>query len=471
MANSNVNAKQKKVTDFTTGSPAKHILKFYWPLLMTSMLQQIYNFVDMMIVGKGLGDNALASVGNMGSLFFLIVGFSFGLANGFGVLVAQSFGGKRYDELRHRLAGTIQLAVVLAIILTTFSINFLPYALRLLQTDEVLMTDCLKYGYIIFGGISTAICYNISSAVLRALGDSKTPLKAIIISSVINLSLDSFFILVLHTGVEGAAIATIISQIISSIVCIRKLSQIDVLKLKKSDFQNESKVYFDLFKNGLPMAFMNSITAIGVMVVQYFINGYGVDYTTAYSACSKYLNLFMNPASTAGNAMSAYTSQNYGAKKYDRIWKGLKVCLSISFVTYLLLGGLMVFVPEPLVRILIDGDAAVKLACQYLPICGLAIIAVDCLFVIRSGAQGMGDPVIPMWSGVLEMVLRIAAISFLMSRIGFRAAAFAEITAWTGALIMNIYAFGRILIPKLKNNHCMQSVILSVSEESLQKTI
>ena len=131
----------------------------------------------------------------------------------------------------------------------------------------------------------------------------------------------------------------------------------------------------------------------------------------------------------------------------------------------------MVFVPEPLVRILIDGDAAVKLACQYLPICGLAIIAVDCLFVIRSGAQGMGDPVIPMWSGVLEMVLRIAAISFLMSRIGFRAAAFAEITAWTGALIMNIYAFGRILIPKLKNNHCMQSVILSVSEESLQKTI
>lgn len=245
---------------------------------------------------------------------------------------------------------------------------------------------------------------------------------------------------------------------ISATVCINKLRKIEIIKLSKEDFQNDSKVYFDLFRNGLPMAFMNSITAIGVMVVQYFINDYGVDYTTAYSACSKYLNLFMNPASTAGNAMSAYTSQNYGAKKYDRIRQGLRVCLTISFITYVVLGGLMVLIPEQLVRILIDGDAAVKLACEYMPICGLAIIAVDCLFVIRSGAQGMGDPVIPMWSGVLEMVLRIAAISFLMSRIGFRAAAFAEITAWTGALVLNIYAFGRILIPKLREERGMDKV-------------
>ena len=441
-----------KVTDFTKGSPAKHIMAFYWPLIMTSMLQQVYNFVDMMIVGKGLGDYALASVGNMSSLYFLIVGFSFGLANGFGVLIAQSFGAKKMDELRHRLAGTIQLGVLIAIILTAFSVTFLPHALRLLRTDELLMNNCLKYGYIIFGGLTASICYNVSAAVLRALGDSRTPLKAIIVSSMVNLSLDSFLIFVIHTGVEGAAIATIVSQIISTIICIRRLSQISFIRLRRSDFVNERKVYFDLFGNGLPMAFMNSITAIGVMVVQYFINGHGVDYTTAYSACSKYLNLFMNPASTAGNAMSAYTSQNYGARQYDRIKQGLKVCLTISFAAYVLLGSLMIFMPEMLVRILINGDESVRLACQYLPICGISIITVDCLFVIRSGVQGMGDPVLPMWSGVLEMVLRIAVISIFMDKIGFRAAAFAEVAAWTGALLMNIYAFGRILIPKLRES-------------------
>ena len=186
----------KKRIDFTTGCPLKLILAFYWPLLLTSMLQQFYNFADTWIVGKGLGDNALAAVGNMGSLFFLIVGFSFGLANGFSVLVAQSFGAKDYDTMRNRLAGVIELGVILAVFLSTVSVVFLPHALRLLRTDSLIMSDSLKYGYIIFGGISTNISYNISAAVLRALGDSKTPLKSIIASSILNICLNSLFIFV-----------------------------------------------------------------------------------------------------------------------------------------------------------------------------------------------------------------------------------------------------------------------------------
>ena len=450
MAARNVEIKEKKVIDFTTGNVAKHILNFYWPLIMTSMLQQIYNFVDAKIVGKGLGDNAFAAVGNMGSLFFLIVGFSFGLANGFGVLLAQSFGAKKEEELRHRLAGTIQLSIFLIILLTTFSILFLPTALGLIKTDEALMADCLKYGYIIFGGLAASISYNVSAAVLRSLGDSRTPLKAIILSSIVNLSLDSFFIFVMHTGVEGAAVATIVSQVISAFVCIRRLSRIEVIKLSREDFKNEKKIYLDLVKNGLPMAFMNSITAIGCMVVQSFINRCGVDYTTAYTACSKYLNLFMNPASTAGNAMSAYTSQNYGARKFDRIWSGFKVCITIAIIAYIILGSVLVFAPYTLASFLIEGDAAVQLACGYFPLVGRTIIIVDCLFVVRCGAQGMGDPVIPMWSGVLEMVLRTGVISYFITKVGFNAAAYAEITAWTGALLMNIYAFGRKLLPGLK---------------------
>ena len=440
----------KKTIDFTTGKPAKHILSFFWPLLLTSTLQQLYNFVDVLIVGKGLGDNALASVGNMGTIFFLVVGFSLGLANGFGVLIAQSFGAKDVFQLRHRIAATIHLSIIIAGIITLLSTSFLPNILKLMNTDEALMDDCLSYGYIILGGVATSIFYNVAAAILRALGDSRTPLRAIIISSVTNLILDILFIFVLHTGVEGAAIATVISQFISALYCIVMIKRIELIKLSRADFINDNRTYVELFANGMPMALMNSITAIGCMVVQHHINGYGIAYTTAYSACSKYLNLFMNPACTAGIAMSSYTSQNYGAMKYGRITKGLKVCLTISFITYLVLGSAMTFFPRTLARILISGDRPVQLMCHYLPICGISIIAVDCLFVVRNGVQAMGHPLPPMWSGVLEMVMRIAVITLFMDRFGFIAAAFAEVCAWTGALTVNLIAFCKILLPKLK---------------------
>ncbi len=416
---------------------------------MTSMLQQFYNFADTWIVGQGLGDDALAAVGNMGSLFFLIVGFSFGIANGFGVLVAQSYGAGDVDKLKRRLAAVIELGLVISVLLSALSVIFLPHALRLLQTDEIIMSDSLKYGYIIFGGLTTGICYNISGAVLRALGDSKTPLKAIIISSVLNVSLNCLFIFGMKMGVEGVAIATIISQIISAAFCLNRLRQMSLIKLEKQHFYNERKVYTELLANGLPMAFMNSITAVGCMVVQYFVNGYGVVYTAAYAACSKYLNLFMNPASTAGNAMSAYTSQNFGAGKFGRIKEGLNVCLSVAAVSYIILGSLMIFFPRMLAEILLNGSEQIRLACLFMPRCGIMLIFVDSLFVVRNCVQGMGKPMLPMASGILEMVLRIAVISFLMGRLGFKATAYAEISAWVGALVVNVYALYKYLAPLL----------------------
>ncbi len=454
---------KSRETDFTTGKPSKLILSFYWPLLMTSMLQQFYNFADTWIVGKGLGDNALAAVGNMGSLFFLIVGFSFGIANGFGVLVAQSYGAGDPEKLKRRIAAVIELGSVISVLLSLLSVIFLPHALRLLQTDEVIMGDSLKYGYIVFGGLATGICYNISGAVLRALGDSKTPLKAIVISSVLNISLNCVFIFGMKMGVEGVAIATIISQIISAAFCLNRLRQMPVIKLEKNHFYNERKVYTELLANGLPMAFMNSITAVGCMVVQYFVNGYGVVYTAAYAACSKYLNLFMNPASTAGNAMSAYTSQNYGAGKYGRIREGLKVSLSISAVAYIILGSLMVFFPRTLAGILLSGSEQIRLACLFMPRCGIMLIFVDALFVVRNCVQGMGKPMLPMASGILEMILRIFVISFFMGRLGFAATAYAEISAWVGAFIVNAYALVKYLMPLLEQEGTERSKKFSLS--------
>lgn len=427
--------------DFTTGDPKKLILRFFFPLLLTNALQQLYSFADTAIVGKGLGDNALAAVGNMSSLCFLIVGFSAGLSNGFSILVAQNFGEKDFVKLRNTLAHAIELAVAIAVLLTLFSMTFLRTILRLMQTDPSIMEDSLRYGYILFGGLFATISYNMCAGILRSLGDSRTPLKAIVVSSVMNIGLNSVFIFICHLGVGSVAVATIISQIFSGAICFHKLRKTECIALSKTDFVPDKAMYGVLLKNGVPMAFMNSITAVGCIVVQYFVNGLGVAFTSAYSACSKYLNMFMQPAATAGLAMSSYTSQNYGAKRFDRIISGLKVCLGISAVTYVIFGSMMVFLPRQLASIILNGSEQIGHAVQFLPLCGIMIFAVDILFVIRNGVQGMGFPFVPMLSGIAEMLLRIGAIILLTDLIGFRATAMAEIFAWIGALIINAAAF------------------------------
>ena len=428
-------------TDFTQGKISRVILRFYFPMLATAMLQQFYSFADTVIVGRGLGDNALAAVGNMSSLCFLIVGFSMGLSNGFSVLIAQSFGGKDYPLLRRTLAAMIRLAVGITVFLTVISTFFLKSVLVLLQTDDVILGDSLLYGHIIFGGLIATIAYNMSAGILRSLGDSRTPLTAIVISSILNIVLDCLFIFILDTGVGGAAAATVISQFVSAAVCIKKLTGISFLKLSAEDFKADMRLYVRLLKNGVPMALMNSITAVGCMVVQYYVNGLGVAYTSAYSACSKYINMFMQPACTAGYTMSAFTGQNYGAKRFDRIREGLRVCLMIAGISYGLLGSVMFFFPEKLASVFLHGNEQITYAAQFLPICGCMLFAVDMLFVYRNGVQGMGFPLVPMISGVLEMVLRIGTISLLIGSAGFRATAYAEVCAWCGALMMNAAAF------------------------------
>ncbi|MGN0585440.1 MAG: MATE family efflux transporter, partial [Ruminococcus sp.] len=265
--------------DLTRGKVTPLILKFFFPMFLTNMLQQIYLIADTAIVGKGLGDNALAAVGNMSSLNFLVIGFSMGLANGFSVSIAKEFGAKNYDNLRRSIASSVILSVIVAVILTALSTLFLPNFFEIIRTDPSIMNDSLTYGYIMFGGLTATIAYNICSSVLRALGDSKTPFIAIIISTILNIILDIVFIFGFKTGVEGAAAATIFSQLLSAFVCFLRLRKIEIIKLKINDFRNNAFMYKELFKNGLPMALMNSITALGCMVVQYFVNGLGVAYT------------------------------------------------------------------------------------------------------------------------------------------------------------------------------------------------
>lgn len=430
-----------KTNDLTRGSITPAILGFFFPMLLTNMLQQIYTVADTSIVGKGLGDDKLAAVGNMGSLTFLIFGFATGLSNGFSIITAQNFGAKNYTELKKSVAATVKLFIVFSVLLTAVSILSLRWLMNIMQTDPAIMDDSLRYGYIIFGGLAVTLAYNLTSGILRALGDSRTPFRAIIISSVVNIILDVLFIFIIRTGVEGAAAATVFSQILSTLVCFMKLRSIDEIRFSREDMNSCSSKYGILISNGLPMALMNSITAVGCIVLQYFVNGFGVAYTSAYSACSRFINLFMQPACTAGFTMSSFTSQNYGAREFDRIKSGLKVCNCIALVSYLILGSVMTFFPRQLALIMMTGEEPIALTADYLPITGIMLFAVDFLFVYRSGVQGMGHPGIPMVSGIIEMVLRIAVVILFIDKSGFLSTAYAQVSAWAGALIINYIAF------------------------------
>lgn len=431
----------EQTQDLTQGKVLPQILRFYFPMFFTNMLQQVYNIADTAIVGKGLGDDPLAAVGNMASLCFLIVGFSVGLANGFCVPIAHYFGAKDYGELRRSTASAVKLSLILTVILTVLSIIFLDDVLVLLQTSPRIIKDSLTYGYIIFGGLITTISYNLCAGILRSLGDSTTPFVAIVISTLTNIALNCLFIFGCKTGVEGVAIATIIAQILSTLICLRKLSRIQILKLNRSDFATDYKLYGKLMKNGVPMALMNSITAVGCMVVQYFVNGLGVAYTTAYSVCSRYVNMFIQPSCTAGYVMSSFTGQNHGANRFDRIQKGLHACVGIAVVNYILLGTVLYFFPEFLAGLMVNGSRPIALISEFLPPCGVMMLFINLLFVYRSGVQGLGKPLIPMLSGIMEMVMRISVIFFGLKHFGFVTTAYADIAAWIGALAMNITAY------------------------------
>ena len=430
-----------KTNDMTIGNVGRKIALFFIPVLLTSALQQIYSFVDTLIVGQGLGDNALGAVGNMGSLMFFVFGFSMGLTNGFAVTIGQNFGASDEKALKKSVAASIRLSAIIAAILTVVSLTSLKKVLFLLSTPEEILNDSLKYGYVIFAGVVATIAYNLCSAVLRALGDSRTPFIAIVFSTVFNIVFDWVAVFVIHTGVEGPAMVTVLAQVISVAICMRKLRTIDIIRPSREDFAVVRATDRTLLKNGIPMAAMNSITAVGCMIVQYFINGMGVEFTSAYAVCSRYLNLFMTPAQTAGQTMSTFTSQNFGAGKIDRIKEGLRKCLVIALVSYVIFGSAMVFFPDLLAARMLQGSLQISLASGVLRRCGIMIFAVDILFVIRSCCQGMGKPLVPMASGIAEMVLRIGVIALFVPRFGINAAAFAEISAWVGALLMNTTAY------------------------------
>jgi putative MATE family efflux protein len=424
------------VKDMTNGSPSKHILGFAVPMLFGMLFQQFYNLVDTIIVGKTLGVEALAGVGATGSINFMIIGFCMGVCNGFVIPVAQCFGAKKPADLRKYVFNGYICSIVFAIVLTLASVIFCRRILIIMNTPTDIIDHAYNYIVVIFIGIPTVFLYNMVSGVIRSLGDSKTPVVFLVLSSIINVVLDFFLILVCKMGVAGAGWATVTSQLISGLTClIYMYKKYDILKGDKSERVLDRRFITNLCMNGVPMGLQYSITAIGSTILQAAVNTLGSTYVAAMTAGSKMFNFTCCPFDALGSTMATYAGQNVGAAKIKRLGQGVRSAMIIGSVYSVLSLIALYFTTDYIALLFVNASETTIIAltrqfilasaCFYIPLTGVN--------VVRFCIQGMGFSVFAISAGILEMIGRAFAAIILIPNIGFMGACLASPIAWIAA--------------------------------------
>lgn len=432
------------VKEMTHGKPLPLILGFCLPMLIGNLFQQLYSMVDAVIVGKFLDVDSLAAVGSTGSVSFLIIGFTTGITSGSCILPAQSFGAGSYEKMRRQIANAIYLCLITTMVITSLAVGFCYPILRLMQTPEDIIDLAYNYIVVIFGGICVTMAYNLMAGILRAMGDSRTPLIFLIIASLINIGLDLFFIIVCNMGVAGAGWATVIAQGISGLLCFLYIKRhYDILVFEKGEMKFSSETVLSLAGIGVPMGLQFSITAIGSILLQSAVNSLGKTIMAAVTAASKMQSIMVTPMETLGITMATYSGQNLGARNYRRISDGMKKGFTLALAYSLAAAVLIWFVSRYLCLLFVDAEETevIDRAVDYIRIncCFYPILAV--LFLTRSTLQGVGYSLLPMMAGVCELAAR-AVISLVFVRYyGFNAACFATPIAWTAAdmLLVTVY--------------------------------
>ncbi len=432
--------------DMTVGNPTKLVIKFIIPLLIGNIFQQFYSMVDTIIVGKYVGTNALAGVGSTGAINFFILGFAMGLTTGFAVPIAQGFGANDYGKVRHFVAMSTYLTIIVGIVITILSTITLRPLLTITKTPSDIYEYAYDYMIIILAGILTNMAYNMTASILRALGDSKTPLYFLIVASFLNIVLDLLFILSFNMGVAGAAWATIISQGISALLCVIYMNKkFEILKMRKEDFEYKQSSANLLLRIGIPMAFQTSVIAIGSILLQSAVNSLGTIYVASYTVCCRIEQLAIQPFSTLGIAATTYTGQNLGAGKLDRIKEGMKKMTIIGIILAILCAGIIYIFNIPLINLFIsEGDdkvLVIKYVRQYLIWACLFFIPLMLLILYRSSIQGMGDATFPMVASIVELVGRVAVATGLVAFIGYLSICIACPVAWTGGALIVVPAY------------------------------
>lgn len=428
------------VRDMTSGSPMKLIVGFAVPIFLGNLFQQLYSVVDAMVLGRAVGADALAAAGSTQALSFLVLGFITGLTHGYAILIAQRFGAGDYAGVRRTAANAGYLAAVSSLIITAASLLGARALLEVMHTPEDIFRDALLYIQVIFIGTAASVAYNMFSGILRALGDSVSPLVILVVSSIVNVGLDVLFVVVFQWGVAGAAWATVLAQALSSAMCFAVLRRLELMRFQREDWRGDRDVIRALLRLGVPVGIMNSITAMGIMLLQSVVNGLGSVTVAAYTAGSKLMNLALQPGDILGIAVGTYVGQNLGAERLDRIRAGVRQSVLLSLAINILMGlGLALFGRE-LTAVFVSGteEAVIEAAYPYFVITGAGVWIVGLLFLYRFALQSLGDTFIPMVSGGVELGMRVGAVLVLdrCFDMGFYAVCWAEVAAWLGAGVL-----------------------------------
>jgi putative MATE family efflux protein len=432
--------------ELTTGKPMKILLKFSLPILIGNIVQQLYYLIDSIIVGRFLGVDALAAIGSTGSVTFLFTGWIMGMTGGFSILIAQRFGANDTKGLKRYVAMSYYLCIIMAVLLTTVLLLSNQWILMVMNTPAEIFHDTYRFMRVVYIGITATIAYNMFNSILWALGDSKTPLYFLLISSILNIILDFLFVAILPFGVAGAGYATVVSQITASVLCfIYMLRKYPMLRLKREDAIFSGAIVKQLIRIGGPMGMQFSITAIGGMVVQMALNGLGPIYIAAFSASGKIQNIIVQAFPSLGVSLAAYVGQNTGAGKDDRVREGVRAAVIITIIwsvfalLFVLIFGAKfadLFVDDSSGMVFENARTFFYVVAAFYPILGL-------LYLYRNALQGLGDGFVPLLGGVCELIARITVTILLLKPYGYLGICWANPVAWVMALapLMFVYYY------------------------------
>lgn len=435
--------------DMTQGKTWKIIINFTLPVIIGNIFQQLYSLVDTMIVGRTLGANAMAAVGSTSSIFGFLLNFIIGITTGFCVILGKYFGSKDEDDVKKSFISGIFLSLIVGVIMTVPTALLTEPILKLMDTPTEIMQEAYDYLVIIFIGAGATLFYNLFSNVARALGDSKSPLVFLIISSVLNIVLDLFMIIVLKMGVKGAAWATVISQLVSAILALGYLLwKFPIIRPKKDHILPDIKSLLHHVALGFPMGFQLSVMSIGLISMQIALNRLGATEVAAFTAASKIDMLALQLSVAFCTSLPPFVAQNFGAKKYDRIKKGVIASLIMS-ISMSAVASVLIFVfKRGMVGLFLSGDtdpsqldAIMTLACRYLNIIIIFYTFLSVLCVLRSAIQGLGKTLVPFGACIIELGMRVAGSFVLASYLGYDGVCYSSPLSWMGAAVFLVFGY------------------------------
>ena len=433
-------------SDMTSGSPMKIILWFTLPIFIGNVFQQFYNMADAVIVGKFVGNNALAAVGSTGTIMFLINGFVIGMTAGFTVLTAQKFGAGDERGIRKSVTGAAWLSLIVGLILTAAFMVFMKPLLTLMNTPADIFDDAYAYIMIISGGILAQMLYNLLASILRALGNSRVPLYFLILSAVLNIVLDLVFVIVFQMGAAGAAVATIISQGVSGLLCLVYIGKkVQLLRMTKEDWKPQTTLLSAQLKVGIPMALQYSITAIGTMMVQSSLNILGSTLVAAYTAAGKIEQVVTQAYIAMGTTMATYGAQNMGAGDVPRIRQGFKACTIIGIVYSFIAAAFVMTAGKYMTYLFVSEDVGMIMNSVdiYLKCVGIFFIPLAVVNIYRNGIQGLGYGLLPMTAGIAELIGRGVVAVIAAGQRSYLGVCLASPAAWilAGGLLIVMYYY------------------------------